>query len=68
MTSRARGPGHQSVVTTKDGQLWMAYHAWDEDAVGYANFGERTVWIDRLELAEGTAVVKGPTGDPQPIP
>lgn len=68
VTSRARGPGHQSVVTTKDGQLWMAYHAWDEDAVGYANFGERTVWIDRLELADGTAVVKGPTGDPQPIP
>ena len=68
VTSSARGPGHQSVVSAKDGQLWMAYHAWDEDAVGYSNFGSRSVWIDRLDLEGGTAVVKGPTDGPQPIP
>jgi hypothetical protein len=36
--------------------------------VGYANFGQRTVWIDRLELQDGKAVVQGPTGSPQPVP
>jgi beta-xylosidase len=68
VTSRARGPGHQSVVTAKDGQLWMAYHAWDRDAIGYANFGERSVWIDRLDLEGETAVVNSPTDGPQPVP
>jgi beta-xylosidase len=68
VTSRARGPGHQSVVSAPDGQLWMAYHAWDQDAVGYANFGSRTVWIDKLDLDGPTAAVHGPTDDPQPIP
>jgi beta-xylosidase len=68
VTSRARGPGHQSVVAAPGGQLWMAYHAWDQDAVGYGNFGSRTVWIDKLELAGAKAVVHGPTDGPQPIP
>lgn len=66
--SRARGPGHQSVVKARDGQLWMAYHAWDQDAVGYANFGRRSVWIDRLTIADGKASVAGPTDGPQPVP
>lgn len=66
--SRARGPGHQSVVETPKGELWMAYHAWDQDAVGYGNFGKRAVWIDRLTFAAGKPTVHGPTGDPQPIP
>jgi beta-xylosidase len=68
VTSRARGPGHQSVVAAKDGQLWMTYHAWDEDAIGYGNFGQRSVWIDKLHLEGGKAVVDGPTDSPQPIP
>jgi beta-xylosidase len=66
--ARARGPGHQSIVADDDGELWLAYHAWDQDAVGYGNFGERAVWIDRLTLSGGKATVDGPTGDPQPIP
>lgn len=66
--SRARGPGHQSVVEAKDGQLWVAYHAWDQDAVGYGNFGQRSVWIDKLTLEGGKAVIDGPTDRPQPIP
>lgn len=68
VTSRARGPGHQSVIASDDGGLWMAYHAWDEDAVGYGNFGQRSVWIDRLTLDGGKASVDGPTDEPQPIP
>ena len=68
VTSQARGPGHQSVVRGPHGDLWMAYHAWDDDAVGYGNFGERSVWIDRLTLAGGKATVAGPTDKPQPVP
>ena len=64
----ARGPGHQSIVQDDDGELWLAYHAWDEEAVGYGNFGKRSVWIDHLSLADGKATVDGPTGDPQPVP
>lgn len=66
--ARARGPGHQSIVLDDDGELWLAYHAWDRDAVGYANFGRRAVWIDRLTLSQGKASVAGPTDDAQPIP
>jgi beta-xylosidase len=66
--TQARGPGHQSIVTDKDGDLWMAYHAWDDDAVGYGNFGQRSVWIDPLTLSDGKATVTGPTDQPQPVP
>jgi beta-xylosidase len=68
VSSRARGPGHQSVIAADDGQLWMAYHAWDEEAVGYGNFGQRSVWIDKLHLDGGRATVDGPTDQPQPVP
>lgn len=66
--TRARGPGHQSVVEDDDGELWMAYHAWDVDAVGYQNGGARTMWIDKLVFANGKPDVKGPTDKPQPLP
>jgi len=46
----------------------MAYHAWDEAAVGYANFGQRSMWIDPLVFEGGKPVVKGPDDDPQPVP
>jgi beta-xylosidase len=68
VTSRARGPGHQSIIEGPAGGLWMAYHAWDQDAVGYGNAGQRSVWIDRLTLADGKATIAGPTGEPQPVP
>jgi hypothetical protein len=55
-------------VAAKDGQLWMTYHAWDEDAIGYGNFGQRSVWIDKLHLGGEKAVVDGPTGAPQANP
>lgn len=68
VASRARGPGHQSVVADDHGALWIVYHAWDQDAVGYANGGKRTVWIDTLTLAGGKAVVDGPHDGPLPVP
>jgi beta-xylosidase len=67
-TSRARGPGHQSIVEDDDGELWMAFHAWDQDAIGSANVGQRSMWIDLLTFQDGKAVVDGPKDAPQPIP
>jgi beta-xylosidase len=68
VTSRARGPGHQSIVEDAKGQLWMTFHAWDQEAVGYANGGMRTMWIDKLTFDGGKPVVDGPKDAPQPIP
>jgi beta-xylosidase len=55
-------------VQDDDGELWMTYHAWDQDAVGYENFGQRAMWIDPLVFDGAKAVVKGPTDQPQPMP
>ena len=67
-TLQAAGPGHQSIVADADGDLWLAYHAWDRDAVGYDRGGARTMWIDELVFEDGRAVVLGPDSDPQPVP
>jgi beta-xylosidase len=67
-TSEARGPGHQSIVADAKGQLWIVYHAWDKDFVGYENGGQRTVWIDKLLFKDGKPVVDGPNDDPEPVP
>jgi beta-xylosidase len=64
----AAGPGHQSIVSDDEGDLWIAYHAWDENAIGYPNLGARTLWLDRLEFENGRPVVLGPTDEPQPVP
>jgi len=64
----AVGPGHQSIVTDDDGQLWMAYHAWDVSALGYQAGGRRAMWIDPLTFTDGTPDVDGPNAAPQPVP
>jgi beta-xylosidase len=56
------GPGHQTLVTDADGDLWLVYHAWDDD------FLIRYVWIDELILEDGKATVEGPDTGPQPVP
>jgi hypothetical protein len=56
------------VVSDEKGRLWMAYHAWDESAVGYASGGMRELWIDPLVFDGGRALVKGPTDGPEPAP
>ena len=59
------GPGHQSIVADDDGDLWMAYHAWDSGLIGDRLGGRRAMWIDELVFEDGRAVVKGPDADPQ---
>ncbi len=65
---RAAGPGHQSIIEDKDGDLWMAYHAWDSDRIGEEAGGQRKMWIDPLVFEGDVPVVQGPTEGPQPIP
>ena len=65
---RSAGPGHQMVIEDDDGDLWMVYHSWDRDAVGYDRGGTRTMWIDELVFEGGKPVVKGPDHEPQPVP
>jgi beta-xylosidase len=63
----AAGPGGQTVIET-GGRRWLAYHAWDSDLVGDANGGQRSLWLDRLELSGGKLTVAGPTDRPQAVP
>jgi beta-xylosidase len=64
----AAGPGHQSIVVDDDGDLWMAYHAWDTSRIGDAIGGRRALWMDPLRFEDARPVVDGPTGEPQPVP
>jgi beta-xylosidase len=63
----AAGPGHQSIVTDDDGDLWMTYHAWDYAFIGYPQ-GRRAMWIDELIFEDGKARVIGPDAEPQAVP
>ena len=56
------GPGHQTLIEDRDGDLWMVYHAWDDSFLG------RQVWIDELVFEGGKPVVKGPDLEAQPKP
>jgi beta-xylosidase len=64
----AAGPGHQSIVADKDGDLWMVYHAWDVQRIGEEQGGQRRMWLDELVFEDGKPVVLGPDAGPQPIP
>lgn len=64
----AAGPGHQSIVADKDGDLWMAYHAWDIERIGEQAGGQRKMWLDELVFEGDKPVVQGPDVGPQPIP
>ena len=50
LTSRpgAAGPGGPQLFTDADGQMWIAYHAWEPDRVGYGEGGVRSLWLDRI--------------------
>lgn len=63
-------PGHQCIVTLPNGQMWMAYHGWDdqnEPLYGSNPLG-RTLRIDRLYWRGDTPYMLGPTVTPQPAP
>jgi beta-xylosidase len=61
------GPGHQGIFTDGDGELWMAYHAWDNTAIGNDSVG-RHLWLDELLFEDGKPIVDGPEPGPQPAP
>jgi beta-xylosidase len=56
------GPGHQTLIEDRDGDLWMVYHAWEK------TFSKRQVWIDEVVFEDGKPVVQGPDVGPQPVP
>jgi beta-xylosidase len=66
-TRDVAGPGGQDFFRTTDGKLWMAYHAWSSDAVGYPR-GVRTLRIDRVTSnANHDPVLWGPTSTAVPF-
>ena len=58
----AIGPGHQTIIADRDGDLWLVYHAWEY------TLRERKVWIDELRFEDGRPVIDGPDDEPQPVP
>ncbi len=63
-------PGHQCIVTLPSGEMWMLYHAWDnqnEPLYGSNPLG-RTLRLDRLYWRNGKPVVDGPSTEPKPAP
>ena len=61
------GPGHQTIVLDDDGELWLAYHAWQVTSSGTRG-GSRYMWLDRLVWEGDTPRILGPTTEPQPLP
>jgi beta-xylosidase len=61
---RAAGPGGAEFFTDADGQVWMAYHAWEPGRVGYAVGGVRSLWLDRVGFTRGVPVL-GLKGTPE---
>jgi beta-xylosidase len=59
-TGAVAGPGGQDFFHTENGGLWMSYHGWSPDRVGYPN-GARTLRIDRVGMSNGRPVLFGPT-------
>jgi beta-xylosidase len=47
----AAGPGGQCVVDGADGATYLAYHAWDSNAIGYEAGGARKLHIERFTIA-----------------
>ncbi len=41
----------------KDGQWFVAYHAWDPDKVGYAAGGQRSLWINSMSFTSDGPVL-----------
>lgn len=66
-TNTVLGPGHQTIIQDKDGDLWLAYHAWQVTSAGLRG-DARFMWLDRLAWEDGTPKILGPTTELQPIP
>ena len=58
----AAGPGHCSLFT-KDGRVWMAFHAWTPGEIG-SDLPGRAMWLSEVTFAaDGTVTVVPPTVD-----
>lgn len=60
------GPGGQELFRGADGSLWMSYHAWSGDRVGYERGGRRSLRVDRIWFghADGNPRLLGPSTGP----
>ena len=59
---RVRGPGHNSVVTTRGGADMLVYHAWNADG------SRRQLCIDPLHWGADGPYTSGPSWTEQPLP
>ena len=67
-TPNVMGPGGESFFIDKDGNLWMAYHAWTGIDVGYPD-GKRSLRIEPVGFtADGKPDIPGPTHTNQSFP
>ncbi len=57
-SDKVKGPGHNSVFTDKNGQLWLAYHGWD------VNFTARYSRLDPLYWEGDQLKCDGPSMEP----
>lgn len=58
----AAGPGHCALFS-RNGRVWMVYHAWAPDAVG-SEIPGRTMWLSEVSFdPDGTVRVVPPTRD-----
>ncbi len=68
-SARWIAPGHNSIVTDKNGQDWIVYHAVDVNRLRERPTDEvntrRIMLLDRIEWRDGWPVVVGPTERPQ---
>lgn len=62
---RGAGPGGQEVFRSPEGTLYLAYHAWAPDRVGYGAGGVRSLRLGVLDLS-GLAPVLTPLPDVVP--
>ena len=62
----AYGPGGQEFFADAGGQLWMAFHAWVGDDVGYAGGGMRALWLTKVGFATGPGPLAGGKGRGRP--
>ena len=71
-SERWLAPGHNCIVTDKDGQTWIIYHAIDVNRPRQTQEDEinsrRILLIDRIEWRDGWPHVGTPSDEPQPVP
>jgi arabinan endo-1,5-alpha-L-arabinosidase len=71
-SARWIAPGHNSIVTDRNGQDWIAYHAVDVNCLREKPTDDvntrRIMLLDRIEWRNGWPVVVGPSESSQPAP